>query len=107
MSKYYYVDGQGQRKGPFRVEQMQNLNLDPNTLVWANGMTDWVKASSISELNMGDIPPIPQPLNLRSRNTLLTNLIIILYGRSYDLLKKCKKKEFGATPNSFRVKRNI
>lgn len=61
MKHYFYSDGEKQ-KGPFTFEQLKNENIDKDTLVWFEGLTDWKPVKEIKEL--GDIlqltpPPIP------------------------------------------------
>ena len=66
MAQYYYTDGK-ERYGPFSLEELQLKNITPTTLVWKEGMADWMPASQLSELTVPpasnlfstpDIPPI-------------------------------------------------
>lgn len=50
MSQFYYTDGK-ERFGPFTLEQLREKNLSGETLVWKEGMTDWMPARSVSDLN--------------------------------------------------------
>lgn len=53
--RWYYMHG-NQQSGPFSSEQLKQEvsagKLNPKSLVWANGMNDWVAADSIGELNI-------------------------------------------------------
>ena len=49
MKQYYYLDGNTQL-GPFSLDELRAKNLAPDTLVWATGMPDWVKASQLPDL---------------------------------------------------------
>ncbi|MBN2181937.1 MAG: SPFH domain-containing protein [Sedimentisphaerales bacterium] len=62
--KYYVVIG-GQQAGPFDIsvlqKQVQDGQLTPQTLVWRNGMTDWLPAVQVEELkNIFGPPPLRQ-----------------------------------------------
>lgn len=54
MSTWYYVEG-GERRGPIDHEtligQLETGALPSNTLVWRDGMTDWVAASDAADLS--------------------------------------------------------
>lgn len=58
--KYYIAEGTTPM-GPYEIEQLYELSLKPDTLVWTAGMTDWVSASTVEELS-GLFQPVPPPL---------------------------------------------
>lgn len=37
----YYAEG-NQRRGPFTLEEIRSFNLQPNTLIWYKGLSEWV-----------------------------------------------------------------
>ena len=49
--KYYYVDENSERQGPFFLEDLAKHPLTPTTLVWRRGMPSWVKAGEVEELS--------------------------------------------------------
>ena len=49
--KYYYVDENSERQGPFFLEDLAKHPLTPMTLVWRKGMPSWVKAGEVEELS--------------------------------------------------------
>ncbi len=51
MAQYYYTDGK-ERFGPFSVEELKVKNIEPHTLVWKEGLPDWVAANTLSDLNV-------------------------------------------------------
>ena len=61
----YHVVINGQATGPFNMETLKQMalngQLNRETLVWKNGMADWAKADSVSELEcvFVDVPPVP------------------------------------------------
>ncbi len=65
----YYVVVNGQQSGPFNefmLKQMvQQNSLTPDSLVWAQGMANWLKASAVPQLAglfmQGPPPPPPPP----------------------------------------------
>lgn len=56
MSIWYFVEG-SERRGPIDeaalAQQLQSGALPADTLVWRDGMSDWLPASQISELSAG------------------------------------------------------
>ena len=49
MAQYYYTDGK-ERYGPFTLEQLRERNIKADTLVWKEGMADWLPARQVTEL---------------------------------------------------------
>lgn len=64
MKKFYYVK-EGQSIGPVTKEELIG-NLKKDTLIWFEGMNNWIKASEVSELAslfQSVPPPIPTKEN--------------------------------------------
>ena len=51
MAQFYYTDGK-ERFGPFSIEELKDKELTPQTLVWKEGLPDWVSANTLSDLNV-------------------------------------------------------
>lgn len=49
MKKYFYSDGK-EKNGPFTFDELKNENINPDTLIWYEGLTDWTAAKYILEL---------------------------------------------------------
>ena len=48
---YYFVSN-NERKGPYELEELKAMGvITPDTLVWTNGMPDWVKASEVADMH--------------------------------------------------------
>lgn len=47
----YYIFVQGEQQGPFSLSQLSQSGLQPSTMVWRQGLENWVEASSLPELN--------------------------------------------------------
>lgn len=57
MDLYYYVDKNNQQQGPVNANDLPKYGVTKDTLIWKQGMSDWLAAGSIPELS--DIfPPI-------------------------------------------------
>jgi uncharacterized membrane protein YgcG len=60
---YYISQGNGQKQGPFKKDKLLSNGLKSNTLVWREGMSQWMAANAIPELadllNSTIIPPLP------------------------------------------------
>jgi hypothetical protein len=51
MRKYYYSES-GERKGPDTIEELKLIEgFSAGTLVWYEGLSDWVRADELSELS--------------------------------------------------------
>lgn len=70
MKKYYLHDGSAQ-SGPFNLQELQEKKITKDTPIWYEGLSDWITAGEIPELNdlLKIIPPpltnktIPPPAN--------------------------------------------
>ncbi|WP_176132838.1 DUF4339 domain-containing protein [Hymenobacter sp. CRA2] len=51
MKLFYYVQ-EGRACGPATTKELQRLGITPGTLVWAEGMTNWVPAGALPELRI-------------------------------------------------------
>lgn len=49
MSQFYYTDGK-ERFGPFSLDELKEKNIKDETLVWKEGLPDWVPARNLREL---------------------------------------------------------
>jgi len=48
--QFYLINGAGEQSGPYNVSDLKANGLTKDTLVWKEGMTDWLKAGDIPEL---------------------------------------------------------
>ena len=51
MNNYFYLDESGQQRGPISPMQFNVYGINSHTMVWCNGMSDWLQAGDIPELN--------------------------------------------------------
>ena len=62
MADWHYAVG-GQRQGPVAEHDLRNLiasgQIPATTLVWSEGMPDWVAAGTLPQFSGGSIPPLP------------------------------------------------
>ena len=66
--KLYHFIKDNQRFGPMPIEQLMQYGLQPSTLVWTEGLTDWVTADQVAELQplfapqqpVAPVAPAPQ-----------------------------------------------
>ena len=56
----YYMHTGGQQLGPFEESELLSHGLTASTMVWCEGMPDWVAASQVPELSHL-LPPSQQP----------------------------------------------
>ena len=87
MAQYYYTDGK-ERFGPFSEEELREKNLSGTTLVWKEGMSDWMPLSQVTELQSllsssgpSAIPPVIGPTGipeLPPKNWLIESILVTL-----------------------------
>ena len=88
MSKYYYTDGK-ERFGPFTLEELAAKNISRDTMVWMEGLTDWIPAGNLTELQSlfsaggPQVPPVGAPyVNLMMekppKNWLVESIIVTI-----------------------------
>ena len=71
MSQYYYTDGR-ERFGPYTLEELRGRGLTRDSLVWKDGLQDWVPAIQLPELAallpmaLDPSPPPVYPTPMRS-----------------------------------------
>lgn len=63
----YWAVIDNERKGPMTLEELVNLNIFPETLVWREGLTEWIPAKDLCELsqlfvNHVEPPVVPNPI---------------------------------------------
>lgn len=51
MDKIYILKHDKVMLGPFTLENLKEKNLKPSDLIWYEGLTDWIPAGNLSELN--------------------------------------------------------
>ncbi len=49
--KQYFLVVNGEKSGPFTIDQLATQQLTPQTLVWTEGMSDWAPAQQVAELS--------------------------------------------------------
>ena len=70
MNDYFYLDSQNRQHGPISPDKFAENGVSPQTLVWCNGMKDWMPAESVPERQeffkpfaAGPQPPQPPHYN--------------------------------------------
>lgn len=67
MKKYFFSIGQD-KEGPVSLDELKQKDLKPNTLIWHEGLEDWVEAKNIEELK--EIFELsPPPIDSENDNT--------------------------------------
>lgn len=50
MEKEYYIVVDDNRVGPLSISQLSARGIEPSTLVWTTGLSDWTRADCVPEL---------------------------------------------------------
>ena len=76
----YYIAQNNKQKGPFSLEELKELKVLPTTLIWKEGMSDWIEAINVEELETlfkSTPPALPKKKgekNIPQNKTLDVNL---------------------------------
>ena len=88
MTQFYYTDGK-ERFGPFTLEQLREKNISEGTLVWKEGLPDWVPARNLSDLeslfpiSSTSPPPVAVPygnpvIEAPPKNWLIESILVTI-----------------------------
>ncbi len=78
MKKYYIIKNNLQQ-GPFTIEELYHVNISKSTLIWAEGLDDWINADKIDELKevfMKKPPAIPTSANANEDKQSLSGVLM-------------------------------
>lgn len=79
----WYIVYNGQEVGPMSKEQLLSYDINPNSMVWSEGMPQWVPAYTIPEL-MDLIKNRPRPMYHAApapeKDKIVAGLLAILLG---------------------------
>lgn len=89
MVQYYYTNGK-ERFGPFSIEELKDKDITPQTLVWKEGLPDWVAANTLSDLKVlfqtakDDFKPADQThhshdLPVAPKNWLVESVLVTIF----------------------------
>jgi hypothetical protein len=59
--KKYYIYKDNQQKGPYSFEELKDLNISRDTMIWYEGLETWIKALEVEELKE-IFKSIPSPI---------------------------------------------
>lgn len=82
--KYFLIDG-SDRKGPFTIQQLKELNIKKNDLVWHGGITNWIEAEQVEELkSLFNLVPPPMvsnnlPIHIPQKNSIKQKIGYVEY----------------------------
>lgn len=95
MSNLYWIINKGDKpEGPYSVEQLTSMGIEPATKAWCRGMEQWQDASTIDEL-LTLFPPTPLP-------ELPEDLPIAEESVEHEVSPVAKEAEEETTPESCR-----
>ena len=57
--KSYFIRQDNKPQGPYSIDQLKEMKLNPAVLVWVEGLKQWIKALEIPELQQELFPPLP------------------------------------------------
>jgi GYF domain 2 len=84
-----YINKDNLEQGPFSTDELKELKITKDTMVWFEGIDDWVKAIEVDELKENFIVT-PPPLKLKSS---VVSPPTIVKSKSNDILKSSQSKK--------------
>ena len=90
MNQYYIVEN-GDKKGPFSIEELQKLSINRNTLVWHKGLDNWLKAEEVKELYellSNTPPPVPHSQDSSVQNIKIESPVEVNLSRKNKISKE-------------------
>lgn len=92
----YFIAIKGKKKGPYTFEQLKDLDIYKNTLVWKDGMENWLPAGKIKELeDIAIKPPPPLPKGKISVDEILKIFFIhLLLGFGFFYVDKSIQRKY-------------
>lgn len=73
--KKYYIHNGTEQQGPFSLEELKDLKINQDTMIWFEGAENWQKANEVNELRefFKSIPPPIQNLNSSAPPPFIAN----------------------------------
>lgn len=68
MNKYYYIDSNGTHQGPIDADKLISNGVTAETSIWTEGMTDWMPARKVPELNEYFPSSTPPPFTSQTQS---------------------------------------
>ena len=109
MENYFYLNEKNEQKGPISPEELISNGVTKNTLVWKNGMAQWLPAGEVHELaklftNETSTPSTPPPFpptppqppvtnNPKPDNWLVWAILSTIYATKVDNLWNSGQQE--------------
>lgn len=96
-SGYWHCAIDGQQQGPFSVDQLRDManrgKVQPNTLVWTDGMADWQPISATPLYQMLAAAPPPPPVSRAPQAAQASSMTATTEGVGFvDAVKICLSK---------------
>lgn len=90
MRNYYYTDGQD-KYGPFTFEELKTKSISEETLVWYQGLQNWVPAGKVEELHKlfydNNISKIQGYTDIRIKNNYTGSIEVVSLDRWNEITK--------------------
>jgi hypothetical protein len=93
--QYYYLNQASQQVGPVDIEGLKQAAITPQTLVWKEGMKEWLPANTVAELQhlfapTPAPPPVPPAVNHNRKKVMViaaAGLLVIIAVAAVFLLR--------------------
>jgi hypothetical protein len=89
----YFVARLGESQGPYTIEDLKDHNINQDTPIWYEGLSDWKRAEDIEEIRMALFTPVsvPEtpPFKKPSFNygLLILGLLLLICGSVFLIMK--------------------
>jgi hypothetical protein len=71
--KYFFIEENGKKNGPFTIEELKIKRLSNKTLIWSDGFKNWKSAELVNELKdivINEPPPLPKEEKSETENII-------------------------------------
>jgi uncharacterized protein DUF4339 len=65
--KYYYLNG-SEKRGPFSLDELKKQDIDDNTFIWYDSLSEWKKLKELDNLKKKLLFPPPIPNEVQNTN---------------------------------------
>lgn len=98
--EYYYLDG-ADKKGPYSREEIIELNLSDETLIFSDELNKWIPYQDLQEFKSTvEKIKIEPKVSKTKKKSILSNILVLLFlivsasGTAYYLTEDFKKKDY-------------
>jgi hypothetical protein len=95
MEKKYYIHDRVTQKGPFTLNELEQMELNSNTLIWYLGLEEWITLDKLPELHHLIKRIVPPNLGVKRGSELQSYSLPIVEYDSSNTSRRNKRQSYG------------